>query len=242
MKISYPIIVLLTAITSISLFAPSVASGQLYYGYGWYVQPYPVPYYTRTRIIEVEKEKSWEEKAADLRHKWDIADEAKARRRANMRTMEDRLDAAQRLHDLKKREEKMREDGILPPKKKGGFVYNGTRYTSWDEFKNTDDFLRMKADAQIREIKRQIIAKEKEEKRQRAVEFLRERRSRSHITNVLMDERNRSRNIARKAMGEWWWKKYITEPEKYNEKYKEALKRKLPPGSYKSYEVLPMKK
>lgn len=110
-----------------------------------------------------------------VRTRWAIQDQAKQRRNAGRtdwatRRMKE-LDNLERRHAVKEREQELRDKGILPPKKKSGFVVKGKFFESYEDFKGSDEWYAVKQEAQLRELDRQEEKRQAELRRQKAIEF-----------------------------------------------------------------------
>lgn len=188
-----------------------------------------------------------------IRERWKLEDEAEARREAKLKARREQAEAYRQAH---------------PPKAPGKFIHKGKEYKNYAEFKQSDAYLEMLAEAEIRSLQHDIERKQAEDRRQAAVEFERNRRL-YNTPMIFLQEDERQRALARKGMGDWWWKKHehpelydsespsykiadkiakkhgITRQQAWSEHVEEVIEeldKLLPPGSYKTYEVLPRKK
>lgn len=206
---------------------------------------------------EYRYEPNVQEWSDDVRERWKLKDELKARREA-------------RLQEARERHKQHRETHPPTPENERYFTYKGQKFKNYAEFKKSDAYLEMKFEVEMRQIKREYEQKLAEERLQKAIEFERNRRRYIHsYPDIFRQEDERNHTIARQAMGEWWWKKY-EQPELYDEdsasfkitdkiakkhgitrqqaweeypgEISEEMEKLLPPGSYKSYEVLPRRK
>lgn len=148
-----------------------------------------------------------------IRYRWQIQDDAKARRRANtpnaLDRLEAKLDMAERRHSLRMREDALIKRGLLPPRRVSkGFHYKGMTYDSYADFKLSDAYAQMIRDRDIRLAKAEAEKAAKQAKYDAAVRFLARRRRMNPIDRVLMDERAERYRTVRRIMGETWWKKY----------------------------------
>lgn len=127
-----------------------------YYGYSTYYRPYLFPY---------------EINEARIQTRWRIQDAYKERNKTEnyLDRKERMLDQAERAYELSKREEELRHKGILPPKNPnaGMYLYEGKKYNSYDEFKQSPDYLVfLKKQAEKEKLREQEkLIKEYEKKR-----------------------------------------------------------------------------
>lgn len=192
--------------------------------------------------------------AHDIRARWSLQDEAKARRRAEQ-------------EEKRKRREEYRAKHPPKPAGERHFVHKGVKYKNMEEFKKTDAYLEMLADREIQRARNAAKEKMKEERRQAAVESERRRRLYNRPM-IFLQEEDRQRRIAREALGDGWFLKRekpwvydedsisfkiadkiakrhgITRGEaweKYPGEISQELQKHLPPHGGRPYTVLPKK-
>lgn len=81
------------------------------------------------------------------------------------------LDQAERAHALKLREQKLRDEGILPPKKKGYLRHKGKKFHSIEEWKKSPEYALRKLENAARELQRQDDKRAAKARLQEAVDF-----------------------------------------------------------------------
>lgn len=140
------------------------AKGYYLQGVGEYLNDYE-----RARRANID---NW---AHYVQTRWVIRDQYKERQAAGRedwvtRKMK-RLDNLERIHTIRQHEQKLRDRGILPPKKKSGLVVKGEFFESYEDFKKSPEWREIKMEAQLREFDHQKMKRQKELRRQRAVEF-----------------------------------------------------------------------
>ena len=174
--------------------------------------------------LEDARSKAIENWAKEIRTRNEVKDEINARRPTWIELEEKRLDMAERRHALKLREQKLIEEGVLPPKPEPYFMYNGKKYKSYAEFKGTDEWYKMRAQAWQRTVSRAIEKEYEEYQRDKAIEFLREyrRAELNGYKHAFEDKLSRDRNL-RRIMGDEWYNRNMLSPEDSNKKYQEMV-------------------
>ena len=129
------------------------------------------------------------------------------------------------------------------PQPRTGFFYKGIRYKSYNDFRGTEDWKQMRAEAWARQARDEAEKEAAKRRRQRAVSFKRYRSRYNSSTLYFMDRHYANQQYAHDIMGDWWWKKYIEHPELHNEHYKKVLDNPhLLRVPYKNYEVKSLKR
>jgi len=159
-----------------------------------YVNPYPYQYQYQYRywydpsIRKAPKPrlysgtKAW---ADDIRERWKLEDEAKARRRAESEAKRERYRKYREAH---------------PPKKgESYFVHRGKKYKSYSEFKESDAYADLVAERRAIAERNRIEEEIKENERREAMETLREHRLYNRPM-IFLQEEDRQRRIFNRAM------------------------------------------
>jgi len=106
---------------------------------------------------------------------WQLRDENRARwHRDNPTWLEKeshRLDMAEQAHALKIRRQKLIEQGVLPKPPEKSFTYNYKTYKSYEDFKKTNDWVKMSFGAILRQEERKLELEKSSTKISESLEF-----------------------------------------------------------------------
>ena len=91
---------------------------------------------------------------------WELRDEYRERFRRDhpdyVTREHKRLDMAEDLYELKKRKEKLMKKGVIPKPRPTQIIINGKSYDSYEDFKGSPEWMKMRAEAQDRHKKKPI--------------------------------------------------------------------------------------
>jgi hypothetical protein len=78
----------------------------------------------------------------NVREYWKLRDEYNTREfnKHHPSIIEKRLDAAVKNHELKQKEQQLRQQGVLPPKPDPHFTINGKKFASYQEWRNSPEY------------------------------------------------------------------------------------------------------
>lgn len=113
--------------------------------------------------------------ANSVQTRWAIRDEWIDRNKTinHLDRKEKLLDQAERAYALRLREQALRESGVLPPSnpEAGSIGFNGKRFRSLEEFKNSPEYYDMLINRDLREIDRSVDELLRQERLRQAIEF-----------------------------------------------------------------------
>lgn len=162
----------------------------------------------RTTMIDYQKARkmSIENDQRRIRAGWGIKDEARRRRETRSREnrfkgWKNRMDNAEKRYELLQRENRLIEQGILPPRRKPEFMYiNGKPYKTYAEYKASPAWVEMIKKSVDRWWQQEMEKRVAERRRLNAVRFEARRRQYSASTNYLMDLKRTNRRWVRRII------------------------------------------
>lgn len=106
--------------------------------------------------------------------RWTIQDAWKERNRMEnaLDRKERLLDQSERMHALKLREQDLREKGILPPLKSGGFIHNGKQFSSLAEWKESPEYAQRMEEIRMENLRQHMEERAKTQRLQESLDFM----------------------------------------------------------------------
>jgi hypothetical protein len=134
--------------------------GRLYRGYGQYLESSGV----FLNLYQDARHKAIINHRDAVHTWWQLKDEYRERFRREHPPWPDmklhQLNMAQKRYDVLQLEKQMIQQGVLKPKPKSSFVFNGKIYASYEEFKNSPEWIFMRLGAAERQKKKTKVIQE----------------------------------------------------------------------------------
>lgn len=162
----------------------------------------------KSRMLDYQKARklSIENDQRRIRASWEIKDEVKKRREARtkdalFKRWQKRMDNAEKRHVLLQRENKLIEQGILPPRRKPEFMYiHGKPYKTYSDYKASPAWMEMIEKSFDRWFRQEMERQAAEQRRLNAFKFEARRRQFSASNSYFMDLKRTKRRLAERVI------------------------------------------